>query len=104
VAKLCEHGNETSVSTKGGAFFDKLWELSATQKKLCSVQFVSCRLSGSEDGSCVMELAWKGRFTRRCHMSLLQCLRLAGCSCILPVYNTCGAVDSYVTPCMNSGT
>jgi hypothetical protein len=27
VAKLRKHGSETSVSTKGGAFFDKLWEL-----------------------------------------------------------------------------
>ena len=85
MTKLCEHDNETSVSTKGGAFFDKLWELLATQEKLCSVQFISCRLSGSEDGSCVMELTRKDRLTRRCRMSLLQRLRLAGFSCILPV-------------------
>ena len=40
MARFCEHGNETSVSTKGGAFFDKLWELPVTEEGLCSVQLV----------------------------------------------------------------
>jgi hypothetical protein len=56
VARFCEHGNETSSSTKGGSFFGKLWVLSATQGKLCSLLLVDCDLSGSIDGFCHMEL------------------------------------------------
>jgi hypothetical protein len=37
----CEHGNELSVSTKGGEFLDWLSVLSASQEGLCSMELVS---------------------------------------------------------------
>lgn len=69
MARFCEHGNETSVSAKGGAFFDKPWELPVTEEGLCSVQLVvDCPVRQTDP------------VLRNCTMSLLQCPQLADCT------------------------
>jgi hypothetical protein len=45
----CEHGNERSGSIKCDEIFDKLWELSASQKRLCSMQMVSKNVGNDVD-------------------------------------------------------